>query len=265
MAKTSPPSGRSARTSVWLETKTRRSGRGGGGQPGLDRTRITEVTVRLLDAEGLAKFSMRRLAAELNVTAMSVYWYVDTKDDLLELALDAVFGELRLPDPEAEGEEWRDQLRMLATEYRALLVRHPWLSPLAGTFLNIGPNSLAFSRVVQRVIRRTGLPDHGLTGAISAVFQFVYGYGTIEGHFFARVADTGMTPDDYFRHAMTTFDGAPTTAEVVEESKQLMAARGGDTVAEMMNRDFTFALDLLVAGIEAMVKRDGGTNSPSRA
>src|SRR3954468_10114498 len=183
MAKASSPSGRSARTSVWLETRTRRGGRGGGGQPGLDRTRITEVTVRLLDAEGLAKFSMRRLAAELNVTAMSVYWYVDSKDDLLELALDAVFGELRLPEPEAEDEDWREQLRMLATEYRALLVRHAWLSPLAGTFLNIGPNSLSVSREVQRVVRRTGLPDHGLTGAIVAVFQFVYGYGTIEGHF----------------------------------------------------------------------------------
>ncbi|MFI5883750.1 TetR/AcrR family transcriptional regulator [Streptomyces sp. NPDC051554] len=256
MAKTSSPSGRSARTSVWLATKTRRSGRGGGGQPGLDRTRITEVTVRLLDAEGLAKFSMRRLAAELNVTAMSVYWYVDSKDDLLELALDAAFGELGLPDPEAEGEDWRDQLRALATEYRALLVRHPWLSPLVGSYLNIGPNSLAFSRVVQRVIRRTGLPDHGLTGAIVSVFQFVYGYGTIEGHFFARVADTGMTADDYFRHAMTTVTEAPTAAEVLEESRQLMAARGGDTVEEMMDRDFTFALDLLVAGIEAMVERE---------
>ncbi|MFJ2891823.1 TetR/AcrR family transcriptional regulator [Streptomyces sp. NPDC087305] len=260
MAKTTPSSGRSERTSVWLNRKAPRSGRGGG-QPGLDRTRITEVTVRLLDAEGLAKFSMRRLAAELNVTAMSVYWYVDSKDDLLELALDAVFGELRLPEPEAEGEDWREQLRMLATEYRALLVRHAWLSPLAGTFLNIGPNSLSFSRVIQRVVRRTGLPDHGLTGAIVAVFQFVYGYGTIEGHFFARVADTGMTPDDYFRHAMTTVTEAPTATEVLAESRQLMAARGGDTVAEMMDRDFTFALDLLVAGIEAMVKRDGGLDS----
>lgn len=134
---------RAARTSVWLEGKVRRGGRGG--QPsGLDRERITEVTVRLLDAEGLAKFSMRRLAAELNVTAMSVYWYVDTKDDLLELALDAAFGELTLPDPDGD-EDWRDQLRALAREYRTLLVRHPWLSPLAGTFLNIGPNSLAFS------------------------------------------------------------------------------------------------------------------------
>lgn len=245
-----------ARASVWLEDKGRRSGRSGGQPATLDRGRITDVSVRLLDAEGLAKFSMRRLAAELNVTAMSVYWYVDTKDDLLELALDAVYGGLRLPDPEAD-EDWRDQLRALAREYRALLVRHPWLSPLAGTYLNIGPNSLAFSRVVQRVIRKTGLPAEGVTGAISAVFQFVYGYGTIEGHFFSRVEDTGMTPDAYFQHAMTTVSEVPTTAGVIEEAKDIMAARGGDTVEEMLERDFAFALDLLVAGIEAMVERAG--------
>ncbi|MFF4256475.1 TetR/AcrR family transcriptional regulator [Streptomyces sp. NPDC001663] len=245
---------RAARTSVWLGGKTRRGGRGGGQPSGLDRDRITEVTVRLLDAEGLAKFSMRRLAAELNVTAMSVYWYVDTKDDLLELALDAAFGELTLPDPDAD-EDWRDQLRTLAREYRSLLVRHPWLSQVAGTFLNIGPNNLAFARVVQRVIRRTGLPTHGLAAAISSVFQFVYGFGTIEGHFNARSADFGMTPDEYFQHAMTAVTQDPEAAEVVKESEDIMAARGGDTVHEMWERDFDFALDLLVAGIEAMVDR----------
>src|SRR4051812_17856147 len=137
----------SSRTSVWLEGKVRPSGRGGGQPSGLDRDRITEVTVRLLDAEGLAKFSMRRLAAELNVTAMSVYWYVDTKDDLLELALDAAFGELELPDPEAH-EDWRDQLRTGAREDRGLLVRHPWNSPLAGTFLYICPTPPAAFPVV---------------------------------------------------------------------------------------------------------------------
>ncbi|MFB8771956.1 TetR/AcrR family transcriptional regulator [Streptomyces broussonetiae] len=225
--------GRAARASVWLVDRPRRSGRGGGQPSGLDRERITEATVRLLDAEGLARFSMRRLAAELNVTAMSVYWYVDTKDDLLELALDAVHGELRLPAPEDDTADWREQLRALAHEYRALLVRHPWLSPLVGTYLNIGPNSLAFSRAVQRVVRRTGLPAHGVSGAISAVFRFVYGYGTVEGHFLASGADSGMAPDDCFRRSVETVTGAPETLE----------------------RDFVFALDLLIAGIEAMTAR----------
>lgn len=197
-----------ARASVWLVGKARA---GRSGQPsGLDRERITETAVRLLDAEGLAKFSMRRLAAELNVTAMSVYWYVDTKDDLLELALDRAFGEMRLP-PEESDEDWRDQLRTLAEQYRAVLVRHPWVSPLAGTFLNIGPHSLDFSLAVQRVIRRTGLPTRGQAGAISAVFQFVYGFGTIEGHFVQRCATAGMTQEEYFRHAMSAVSGPPST------------------------------------------------------
>ncbi|WP_430378272.1 TetR/AcrR family transcriptional regulator [Streptomyces sp. B1-3] len=244
----------SGRTSVWLEGKVRRSGRGGGQPSGLDRERITEATVRLLDTDGLAKFSMRRLATELNVTAMSVYWYVDTKDDLLELALDAAFGGLELPDPETEEEDWRDQLRTIAREYRGLLVRHPWVSPLAGTFLNIGPNSLALSRIVHRVIRKSSLPAHGITGAISAVFQFVYGFGTIEGHFIARAGQAGMTQDAYFRHAMASATRSPDAAEILKENEEIMTARGGDTVEEMRDRDFTFALDLLVAGIETMVR-----------
>ncbi|MEU9990651.1 TetR/AcrR family transcriptional regulator [Streptomyces sp. NPDC048045] len=243
----------SVRASVWLAGEARRGGRSA--QPsGLDRERITAVSVRLLDAEGLAKVSMRRLAAELNVTAMSLYWYVDTKEDLLELALDAAFGELRLPAAGGEG-DWREQLRELAAEYRALLVRHPWLSPLAGRYLNIGPNALAFSRSVQRVIRRAGLPAHRVMGAISAVFQFVYGYGTLEGQFMSRIADSGLAPDDYFQQAMRSARQDPEAADLLQESQEIMDARGGDTVAEMMDRDFTFALDLLVAGIEAMVER----------
>jgi AcrR family transcriptional regulator len=242
------------RTSVWLDGKARRGGRGAGQPSGLDRERITEVTVRLLDDEGLGRFSMRRLAAELNVTAMSVYWYVDTKDDLLELALDAVFGEMRLPAADSD-EDWRDRLRALAAEYRALLVRHPWLSPLAGTFLNIGPHAIAFSDAVQRVIRLTGLPAHGQMGAISAVFQFVYGFGTIEGRFIERCTAAGMSQDEYFRHAMSAVTRSPDPSEVVHRSADLMEARGGDTVEEMRERDFTFALETLIAGIEAMVAR----------
>ncbi|WP_343235418.1 TetR/AcrR family transcriptional regulator [Streptomyces bauhiniae] len=249
-----PPEDRpKARGSVWLTGKERRAR---GGQPsGLDRDRITATSVALLDAEGLDRFSMRRLAGELNVTAMSLYWYVDTKDDLLELALDTSFGELPLPDAEDTDADWRAQLRALATEYRAMMVRHPWLSPIAGRFLNIGPHSLAFSRAVQRVVGRAGLPAHGVTGAISAVFQFVYGYGTIEGHFHARIADTGLSADEYFQQSLTLASEVAGTSEVMKESYALMAARGGDTVQEMLDRDFVFALDLLIAGIEAMVAR----------
>ncbi|MFJ8645185.1 TetR/AcrR family transcriptional regulator [Streptomyces sp. NPDC093546] len=253
-----------ARASVWLEggRTARAAGRKAARkteaeQPsGLDRDRITAAAVRLLDAEGLAKFSMRRLAAELNVTAMSVYWYVDTKDDLLELAIDAVFGELELPDP-AGGEDWRGELRALAAGYRALLVRHPWVSPLVGRFLNIGPHSTAFALRVQRLIGSTGLPPYAQTGATQAVFQFVYGFGTVEGQFMQRCASAGMSQDEYYREALAAIQEQPGLEEDFRTATELMEARGGDTVDEMRERDFDFALKLLIAGIEAMTATPG--------
>jgi AcrR family transcriptional regulator len=237
-------------TSVWLDGKTTRSRKAEQPAGGLDLEKITEATVRLLDSEGLAKFSMRRLAAELGVTAMSVYWYVDTKDDLLELALDRVMGELDLPGESADG--WRDQIRHLAVGYRRLLVDHPWTSPLAGEFLNVGPHANAFSASVLNVVTRTGLPPHGQAGGIAAVFQFVYGFGTVEGHFRDRCARAGVTQDAYFQHAMSAVSRHADTRATIERSKVIMAARGGETVEEMRDRDFEFALDLLFAGIEAM-------------
>jgi AcrR family transcriptional regulator len=249
---------RPTRTSVWLEGKPAARGRRSerSAQPsGLDRDRITAVSVRLLDAQGPAKFSMRRLAADLGVTAMSLYWYIDTKDDLLELALDSVFGEVEVPDLTDDDADWSDQLRELASRYRAVLVRHHWVSPLIGKYLNIGPCSMRFSSAVQAVMRRTGLAPHGQMGAISAVFQFVYGFGTIEGHYVQRCADAGLSQDEYYRLAMGTINEQPEFQRAFEDTGELIEARGGDTVEEMRERDFTFALELLIAGIEAMRTR----------
>ncbi|WP_051764734.1 TetR/AcrR family transcriptional regulator [Streptomyces sp. NRRL F-5135] len=260
---------RPVRTSVWLEGKPAARGRRGAADEGraserpqahtttgLDRERITATTVRMLDADGPEKFSMRRLAAELSVTAMSLYWYVDTKDDLLELALDEVFGEVRSPDLTDDEADWRDQLRELATSYRAVLVRHPWVSPLIGKYLNIGPHSMAFSAAVQAVMNRTGLAPGNRMSGLAAVFQFVYGFGTIEGHFVQRCSDAGLSQDEYFRLAMGTVREQPEYHGTFENADKLMAARGGDTVEEMRDRDFTFALELIITGIETMRDRD---------
>ncbi|MGW2819304.1 TetR/AcrR family transcriptional regulator [Streptomyces sp. NPDC001415] len=251
-----------ARTSVWLGSKAGNRVRraeapaSSEGGPALDRDRITAEAVRLLDAEGSAKFSMRRLAGELGVTAMSLYWYVDTKDDLLELALDSVFAEIELPDMEDEAADWRDQLRAIAVGYRAIFVRHPWASALIGRYLNIGPHSMAFSRTAWRILARTGLPPHGQMGGLAAVFQFVYGFGTIEGTFVRRCEAAGVTQDEYFAQAMGALNEQPEYRAQFEDAAELMAARGGETVAEMRQRDFDFALSLLVAGIEALSERD---------
>ncbi|MBB5934284.1 TetR/AcrR family transcriptional regulator [Streptomyces zagrosensis] len=249
------------RTSVWL-TGPSLSKRKADQPAGLDREKIIAATVRLLDAEGMARFSMRRLATELGVTAMSVYWYVATKNDLLELALDKVNGEMRLPyegelDEDGNEVDWRGQLRQLAGAYRKMLVGHPWVSQLVGEYLNIGPNAVAFSEAAQRVIRRSGVPKEGMTGALSAVFQFVYGFGTIEGRFALRCHEAGISQDDYFFQVMDSIEARPDLEKSFGNSSRIMRARGGQTVEEMRELDFTFALDMVIAGMEAMQTRAG--------
>ncbi|MGV9313533.1 TetR/AcrR family transcriptional regulator [Streptomyces sp. NPDC003691] len=240
---------------MWQAGGRPERGRRSAQQPAaLDRRKIVDTAVRLLDAEGSAKFSMRKLAAELDVTAMSVYWYVDNKDDLLEYALDAVYGGIRIPDV-SDPDRWREQLRALATEYRGLLVRHPWTAGLVGHFLNIGPNSVSFVLAAHQAIRNAGLPPEGQIGGMAAIYQFVYGFGTIEGQFVAHCAAAGISQDAYIARAMGTVNTLPQLSEYAEAANRMMDARGGDTVAEMRDRDFEYALDLMVAGVEAMVAR----------
>lgn len=240
------------RASVWLGERTRparRSGPAAPHPPGLDRDRIVAAAVRLLDDGGLARFSMRRLAAELDVSPMSVYWYVDNKDDLLEMALDAVSGEIRLPGPEAGG-DWRQDVRRLAVEYRRVLAAHPWAPRLMGEYLNVGPNSAAFSRTALRVMERSGLPRTLAPAALSAVTLFALGFGTIEGRATELGREAGMTQDQLFRAVADSLAGRPG----LEEHQEVLRDRLTSGVQPVRERDFAFALDCVIAGIDTMAE-----------
>ncbi|MBD0709313.1 MULTISPECIES: TetR/AcrR family transcriptional regulator [unclassified Streptomyces] len=242
-----------ARSSVWLEERAPRAGRG---PAGLDRDRIVAASLRMLDEEGLAKLSMRRLATELGVTAMSLYWYVDTKDDIIEFAMDQVYGEIDPAAADAAG-GWRERIRTLSLGYRRMLVAHPWMSQCAGQYLNLGPRAIAFATKINQAIRDTGLPVSRQPSAMSAVFQFVYGYGTIESQFERRTAEAGMTPDDFYRDAVKGFRNEPAFAEALAPITELLDERASHgSVSDIWDRDFDYALDVLIAGIEVMVERE---------
>lgn len=70
-----------------------------------------------------------------------------------------------------------------------------------------------------------------------------------------RTVEADLSQDEYFRQVMGTIRADPEIKRAMEPSESLMEARGGNTVEEMRERDFVFALDLLIAGIEAMCDR----------
>ncbi|MEV6299133.1 TetR/AcrR family transcriptional regulator [Actinoplanes sp. NPDC051861] len=118
---------------VWLRER-----RAGVGRPAeRSRAEVTAAAIALADREGLAAVSMRRVAAELGTGAASLYRYVDSRDDLLDLMIDEVAAGYQLPPP---GGPWLPGLLEVCRQARELMLRHGWLPELVLTRSALGPH-----------------------------------------------------------------------------------------------------------------------------
>ncbi|GAA1620323.1 TetR/AcrR family transcriptional regulator C-terminal domain-containing protein [Nonomuraea maheshkhaliensis] len=98
------------------------------------------AAVALADAEGLDAVSIRRVAAELGARAMTLYSYIERKEDLLALMLDEISAEVLVAEPLPA--DWREALLLLARRERELVRRHPWRVDLVHQRVPVGPNGL---------------------------------------------------------------------------------------------------------------------------
>jgi AcrR family transcriptional regulator len=122
--------------SIWLRPE--RTGRGP--VPEHDRARITTAAIALADADGLGAVSMRKIAAAIGTAPASLYRYVDSRDELLELMADAVASELDL-SRQPSG-DWRADLVALAHQLRDAYRRHPWLLDVVPGRVGPGPRAV---------------------------------------------------------------------------------------------------------------------------
>ncbi|MFG2046629.1 TetR/AcrR family transcriptional regulator C-terminal domain-containing protein [Micromonospora sp. NPDC048935] len=150
---------RDSRTSspVWLRGESPRTRR----RAPLTLGRIVDAAVTLLDERGVEGLTMRGLAQRLDVTATALYWHVKTKDDVLDLAVDEIFGDVPIPDV---SDDWLEDARLLARAWRASMLRHPWAPNLVGRPM-LGPNVLARTEFLQSALVRGGC--HGLPLAVA--------------------------------------------------------------------------------------------------
>ncbi len=130
MARAKPPS-----PFIWSRLSRSRQRR-----PALGPEAIARAAVRIADKEGLGALSMRRVAGSLGAGAMSLYRHVASKDELLDLMLDAAFAELEVP--ERPSGDWQKDLRSLARRVRTVLRRHPWMAQLVTSRPTLGPSYL---------------------------------------------------------------------------------------------------------------------------
>jgi AcrR family transcriptional regulator len=145
-----------------------------GPQPAHSRSEIVAAAIRVADTEGVGAVSMRRVAAEVGAGTMSLYRYVARKDDLLELMVDAVLGELDLPD--RPSGDWRADLRLQARRGRAVSLRHPWLSELSAGRPPLGPNSLRAVEFALGAVAELGLDIDAMLRLTGILTAFVRGF-----------------------------------------------------------------------------------------
>ena len=124
--------------SIW--TRPERSARGPA--PEHSRAEIAAAGITLADARGLGAVTMRSAAAAIGTAPASLYRYVVTRDELVELMADQVYGEMSYREP-GSGDPVADLLR-LAQQSRAIYHRHPWLLDVPATGTLPGPNAVAF-------------------------------------------------------------------------------------------------------------------------
>ncbi|WP_405782053.1 TetR/AcrR family transcriptional regulator [Streptomyces sp. NBC_00859] len=167
-------------------------------KPLLSRERIVTTASALVDSEGLAAVSTRRLAAELGVSGPSLYNHFRTKDEILEAVADAVSAQIDLSMfDETDGRDWRTALHDWAGSYRAALTDHPNIVPVLAQGPGRRPAGLRVADAVFGAMVRAGWPPAQATYIGALMRYFIT--GSALGSFARGFVDdeTAYDPADY--------------------------------------------------------------------
>lgn len=238
-----------------------------GPKQGLTVDEIATAAMELADAEGLGALSMRRVAERLGRSAMSLYTYVPSKAELLDVMLHRALAELDVRHPVEDG--WRVAVEASAWAGWAFYLRHPWVLHISGARALVGPNELAAYEAQLRLLDDLPLEPIEIVRTTGVVAGFVRGAAL--AHLDARTAAqaTGQSDDEWWlaRSALVEELAGPDWTERFPTITRLAAAQSFDQPQDddpragmaYLERDaletFEFGLQVLLDGIEAAVDR----------
>jgi AcrR family transcriptional regulator len=212
----------------------------------LTRQRVLRAAVALADRGGIGALSMRKLAQELGVEAMSLYHHVANKDDILDGIVDVVFGEIELPTGEAG---WEAAMRRRSVSAREALRRHPWATGLMESRRTPGPANIRHHDAVLGVLRNAGFPVELAAHAYSLLDSYIYGFALQEASLpFHTPEETAEVAQEIM--AVFPADDYPHLAEIATEH---VLQPGYD-----YGNEFLYGLDLILDGLARARAATGG-------
>ena len=215
----------------------------------LTREQIVAAAIELLDAEGSAALSMRKLGTRLDAAATSLYRHVANKDELMELVVDDIYGELELPAA-ADRAEWRAAVTRTATDLRAMTLRHPWIAPELGQagLAHVGPNTMKVSSDLLAQFEAAGFPADEKDQAMGTLMAYVIGIATSEAAYLSLVARSGKTEREWVASRRPRFDEASQKHPRLREGTS--AQQDGDP-KKIRDNDFAYGIDRILDGLAA--------------
>jgi AcrR family transcriptional regulator len=224
----------------------------GSRRPRHTREQIATAALEIADREGFEAVSMRRVAAEIGAGTMTLYHYVRTKDDLIDLMDDAIMGEVLIPADELPG-TWREAIAAIARRSHHVFLHHPWaLQALTGS--RGGPNGMRHFEQSLAAVAPLDIDARAKLELIATVDDYVFGFVFRTGEVAAAFTDT--THEEVMTELLPHFEAQIRSGEY----PQIEALFGdGDTretwelIVETMTDPSRFerGLGLLLDGIEA--------------
>ena len=203
----------------------------------LGRDRILEVAIKFADANGIGKLNMRMLAKQLGSAVMSLYTYVQNKDELLEGMVDVVASEIVIPTQE---QPWRDAITEIAVSAHRTFYRHPWVNRLWATADS--PAKMEHQESILRVLRDAGFSVKFACRGYHAITMHTIGF-TMQALDLPRDAKSMKAAAGAFL-AEADVNRIPYFVEHVRYHQEHPEPDG----------EFEFALDMILDGLERLLE-----------
>ena len=216
-----------------------------GRPPKLTTDQVVTGAIKIADRAGLA-FTLRDTADALRVPVMSLYSYIDSREQLLELMIDQCRTDMAYTEPAGD---WRSRLSAVASDNLRLLSAHPWMAGVESERAILGPGTLAKYERELAAVEPLPLPDTAKDATLTLVLDFVRSCARSIDH--ALQEREQQTPQQWWEH-----DGAQLARLGVADRYPLASRIGtatGEThgAANDAHAAYTFGLDVIFQGIEA--------------
>jgi AcrR family transcriptional regulator len=229
--------------------------RPGGRARGLTRADIVDIAVAVADAEGTAAVSMRRIAKDLQVGVMSLYWHVESKEELHQLMLETVQAEIEAQVPSGD---WRADLAAYARNTRAAMHRHPWAIDYIGAGPPSGPQDARNADRLIGALDGLGLDIMTTIWVLMTLSTYVMGatlreIQEVRWHRAAEETMSGM-PEGDIAEALAEFDRRVRGSGRYPYLAKVLDVGIDPDAPETRDERFEFGLSCVLDGIAARIK-----------